>query len=239
MLLGFPIAFPVHCSSSQEAGRQARLKYLSCPPLFSHVLIQREYLQRQRLYQDLNLLHVRSILCTFDNTKPWFFFPFRKVKVKVTYSILTKQNKLENAGDMWSASSHLYSHKRLQILLMFCQGLDSVLCSHAELPIMVIYVLGEFTSPILLRSFISMEGWYIQYWFSWGAALTFLNYRSNGGWGRQTQFKGVQLRNGSELKRLNFLLLFYPWHLLKLVCCCCFCFGKFYLLCFCFCSFLF
>lgn len=168
-----------------------------------------------------------------------FFFLFRKVKVKVTYSILTKQNKLENAGDMWSASSHLYSHKRLQILLMFCQGLDSVLCSHAELPITVIYVLGKFTSPILLRSFISMEGWYIQYWFSWGAALTFLNYRSDGGWGRQTQFKGVQLRNGSELKRLNFLLLFYPWHLLKLVCCCCFCFGKFYLLCFCFCSFLF
>lgn len=33
-----------------------------------------------------------------------------------------------------------------------------VLCSHAELPITVIYVLGEFTSPILLRSFISMEG---------------------------------------------------------------------------------
>lgn len=50
------------------------------------------------------------------------------------------------------------SHNYLQIFLTFCQVLDPIPCSHAEAPIMVIYVLGEFISPILLGSFISMEG---------------------------------------------------------------------------------
>lgn len=113
---------------------------------------------------------------------------------------------------------------------MFCQVLDSIPWSHWELPIMVIYVLGKFISPILLGSFISTGGWYIQYWFSWGAALTLLCCRSNGGWGRQIKFKGAQLRNGSELRRLNFLLFLCPWPLLKLVCCWCCCFSKFYML---------
>lgn len=59
---------------------------------------------------------------------------------------------------MWFVGSHLNSHNHLQIFLMFCQVLDPVPCSHAELPIMVIYVLGEFMSSILLGSFISMGG---------------------------------------------------------------------------------
>ena len=59
---------------------------------------------------------------------------------------------------MWFAISHLDSHNRLQIFVMFCQVPDPIPCSHAGMHIMVIYVLGEFISPILLRSFVSTGG---------------------------------------------------------------------------------
>lgn len=108
---------------------------------------------------------------------------------------------------MWFVGSLFDSHNHLQIFLMFCQVLDPLPCGHAEWPIMVIYVLGELMSPIPLGSFISMEGWSRQDWLPQGAARTRLSCKSLGGLGRQTEFKGTQLRNGSELSNRHFILL--------------------------------
>ena len=41
---------------------------------------------------------------------------------------------------------------------MFCQVLDSIPWRHTQLPIMVIYVLGEFISPILPGHLFPREG---------------------------------------------------------------------------------
>lgn len=114
---------------------------------------------------------------------------------------------------MWFAISHLDSHNRLQIFVMFCQVPDPIPCSHAEMHIMVIYVLGEFISPILLRSFVSTGGWYIHYWFSFKMLHWHCCAPGGMGAGRQTELKGTQLRNGSELRSLSFPSFLYPYPL--------------------------
>lgn len=118
---------------------------------------------------------------------------------------------------MWFAVSHLNSHSHLQIFVMFCQVPDPIPRSHAEMHIMVIYVLGEFISPILLRSFVSTGGWYIHYWFSFKMLHWHFCAPGGMGAGRQTEFKGTQLRNGWELRSLHIPLLLYPCPLLTLV----------------------
>ena len=59
---------------------------------------------------------------------------------------------------MWFAVSHLDSHSHLQIFVMFCQVPDPIPCSHAEMHIMVIYVLVSLFLPFCYGHLFPREG---------------------------------------------------------------------------------
>ena len=172
--------------------------------------MHREYLQTHDwLLQDLDTLHPHSILSVARKvrTPTGILFPFKKAKIKVRYSILTKIKQIRKH---WRYVVCCLPPRHPQPFTNLCNVLSGSgsntlqSCRDAHNGYLCAC---EFISPILLRSFVSTGGWYVHYWFSFKTLHWHFCAPGGMGAGRQAEFKGTQLRNGSELRSLNISLL--------------------------------